>query len=157
MKNEIDFTFKDNSGIIRQAMEENKDALLEALGIQGHKHVVDAITESGHVDTGLMRNSIAWAISGEAPNVRSYHADKANKSGTQQGVGFYSGTAPDAQNGQKAVYIGSNLPYFVPQELGYHTSKGTSVPGIHSLQTGISKLQVEAERIAQTIFEDMGG
>lgn len=102
----------DNSALFRDASETAVLAALEAIGNQ-----VVSIAKQNldgppmRVDTGLLRNSITHAVSGEPPKIRSYHADHTNKAGTKQGVGFYSGNAPNELIGRKAVYIGTNVSY----------------------------------------------
>lgn len=70
------------------------------------------------IDTGLLRNSITFALSGEPPKISSYKADKGVKTGS------YSGTAPD--DGQISVYLGTNVEYAENVELG--TSKMDAQP-----------------------------
>lgn len=69
------------------------------------------------VDTGLLRNSITFAVGGNPPAATSYHADKPDKSGVMRS-GSYGGTAPAGDR----VYIGSGVEYAAAQELG--TSRG---------------------------------
>lgn len=68
------------------------------------------------VDTGLLRNSITFAISGEEPDIKSYKADKGN------GHGSYSGAMPKEKSGL-AVYIGTNVKYAEKQENGDYPHK----------------------------------
>lgn len=79
-----------------------KKALTE-IGIEAEAHAKEIITEKGAVDTGLLRNSITWAIGGKGANKSSYSADTGGKSGS------YSGTAP--KKDVPCVYIGSNVSY----------------------------------------------
>ena len=67
------------------------------------------------VDTGLLRNSITYAMAGEAPNIGEYSGDRPSKY-KQDGViptGSYSGTAPpDSDKSTKTtVYVGTNVEY----------------------------------------------
>lgn len=84
------------------------------------------------VDTGLLRNSITHAVSGEAPAVKTYKAqygsNRSKKTGKRisassknagsVGVGFYSGSAPQDSEGKMSVYIGTNVEYAPDVELG---------------------------------------
>ncbi len=83
---------------------------LEAIGATAEGYAKDKAREQNVVDTGLLRNSITWALSGEAPNVNSYTDDTGEQMQT------YTGTAPNDKD--MAVYIGSNLSYFKYNELG---------------------------------------
>ena len=72
------------------------------------------------VDTGLLRNSITYAIGGEAPKLTTYKSndrDKNNKT-IEVREGTYSGTAPQDDNGTVTVYVGTNVQYAPYQELG---------------------------------------
>ena len=59
------------------------------------------------VDTGLLKNSITFALDGQATHIRNYKAD------TGDGAGTYSGTAPEEKGGDHALYIGTNVEYAV--------------------------------------------
>lgn len=76
------------------------------------------------VDTGLLRNSITYAIGGESPNITSYHAD------TGEGAGSYSGTAPADPDGTVTLYLGTNVQYAPYVELGHAQEVGRYVPAI---------------------------
>lgn len=114
----------DNSEIFKRAKDEAVARALEAIGLTAERHA----KERCPVDTGLLRNSITHAVSGEAPAIKSYKAtygsnrykkgknagkrySASSKNAGTVGVGFYSGTAPEEQNGKKAVYIGTNVEY----------------------------------------------
>ena len=73
------------------------------------------------IDTGLLRNSISYALDGEAPAIKSYSADNASKYG-KKGVpsGSYSGTAPKEGGHDRSVIIGTNVEY------GIYVHEGTS-------------------------------
>lgn len=63
------------------------------------------------VDTGLLRNSITFALSGEQANSPVYY-DNAMET-----LGMYEGSAPKEDNGV-TVYVGTNVQYAPYQELG---------------------------------------
>ena len=97
-------TFEDNSDDV---LNEFHDAVLRALercGSEAEGYAKDLAP----VDTGLLRNSITHAISGEAPAVKSYRAD--NPKPGRKNSGSYSGTAPKEEGGL-SVYIGTNVEY----------------------------------------------
>ena len=155
------FRIEDNSGAVRRAMETAEDRILEALGIQAQSHTIANITQAGRVDTGLMRNSIAYAVSGQQPSLgaygnsgkqqRTYKADKPDKDGVVR-KGAYTGHAPKSEGGHKAVYIGSNVEYFAYQELGFRLPSGAHVAGMHALKNACEQVKGEAEQIARTIL-----
>ena len=78
---------------------------------------------SGHavegcpVDTGLLKNSITFALGGEAPAITDYTSDDK---GDGRGVteGHYDGQAPADDDGEITVYVGTNVEYAPYQELG---------------------------------------
>lgn len=65
--------------------------------------------ESCPVDTGLLRNSITFAVSGEAPN--SPVAVGRNR------TVFNGGVAPEGSSNSMSVYVGTNVEYAIFQEL----------------------------------------
>jgi len=62
------------------------------------------------VDTGLLRNSITWALGGEVPAVTSY----SSNDGTEKGS--YSGQLPKPADGEYTLYVGTNVEYAVHVE-----------------------------------------
>lgn len=75
------------------------------------------------VDTGLLRNSITFALSGETTHIRSYADNKGENAGS------YEGTAPANGNGV-TLYLGTNVYYAPYVELGHAQEVGRYVPAI---------------------------
>ena len=109
---------------IDDVIEAKNNAVLRALemiGIQAESHAANNLTASGHIDTGLLRNSITHAVSGEIPKNNdgssSYEADTAvskyrpNEQNAQKKRGEYSIAVPDADINERAVFVGSNVEY----------------------------------------------
>lgn len=85
--------------------------------------VKDRLTANGSVDTGLLRNSITYALAGESAQISGY----TSEDGT--GSGSYSGTAPaDTDEHEKSVYVGTNVYYAPYVELGHSQQPGRFVP-----------------------------
>nr|DAL16905.1 MAG TPA_asm: putative tail component [Caudoviricetes sp.] len=86
-------------------------------------------------DTGLLRNSITYAVSGEAPAITSYKAD--NPKPGRKNSGNYSGVAPEEKGGI-AVYIGTNVEYapYVELGTGSHTAGGRPTKWIYADDKG---------------------
>ena len=108
------FNFTDNSEQVKRELEEKMKAALTAIGMHLEGEAKEELENSPRrVDTGLLRNSITWALSGEAPAISSYHGDNSSKYSEVDAVpiGYYSGTAPDDPKETPAVYIGSNVEY----------------------------------------------
>jgi hypothetical protein len=108
---------KDNTNEFLDAFEEAIERGLEAIGMSAERHAKK--DPNMPVDTGYARNSITYALSGEAPHIKSYKADKDGKTGE------YSGTM-DGKKGE-FVAIGSNVEYFPPIEEGGKTMKARHV------------------------------
>lgn len=93
----------DHSADAIKELNEKIDVALTKCGIVAENYAVQEIENvPRRVDTGLLRNSITYAVHGEAPHKSSYRSDDGTKSGS------YSGTADDSKN---AVYIGTNVEY----------------------------------------------
>ena len=111
--------FDDNSNKFKAAMSEKIPAILEAIGIHLEGEAKDELENSPRrIDTGLLRNSITYAFSGETPSTMVYKADNPDKSGDIP-TGSYSGTAPNDPPDEQAVYIGTNVEY------GIYVHEGT--------------------------------
>ena len=89
----------DNTNEVLAALERAKLNGLRAIGFEAET----AAKEKTPVDTGRLRNSITFAISGEPPNISSYSGDHGEEGGT------YNGTAPSDK--EKATYLGTNVSY----------------------------------------------
>ena len=90
------------------------------------------------VDTGLLRNSITHALSGEPAAISTYSADKAKGNKPVQ-TGEYSGSAPKESDPSKmAVYIGTNVEYapYVELSTGKHTEGGRPTKWIYKDDKG---------------------
>ena len=72
------------------------------------------------VDTGLLRNSITYALGGEGVNMPYYRSNDKDKSGKQIPLkeGTYEGNAEKDADNQITVYVGTNVQYAPYQELG---------------------------------------
>ena len=65
------------------------------------------------VDTGLLRNSITYALSGQPANSAGYMNNDGENAGT------YTGEAPrSGSDSEVTVYVGTNVYYAPYQELG---------------------------------------
>lgn len=137
MDNSVSFSILDNkTDEVLKITEARIETALKACGTQAVSHAVVNITSQGAVDTGLLRNSITYALDGEPAKKTSYHAAKgSNKnskgkrysaSSVKAGVvklGRYSGTAPKQEDNKRTVYIGTNVEYAPYVELGTYKMK----------------------------------
>lgn len=129
----MSYTIKDNTKEVLSAMEKAIDRGLEAIGMTAEGHAKKNETA---VDTGLLRNSITYAVSGKPSNTKSYKSDDGSKSGS------YQGQAPEEKN--KAVYIGTNVEYAPYIELGARGRKG-----LHFLQRAATEHGDEYKRLME--------
>lgn len=111
--------FTDNSGKVKQDLASKVEAILEGIGVHIEGEAKDELeNDPRRIDTGLLRNSISYAVSGEAPAIGSYKADRPDKSG-EIPSGSYNGTAPEDPPDAQAVYVGTNVEY------GIYVHEGT--------------------------------
>lgn len=104
----FDISIESNVKVCKEDFNGIMDKVLTMWGMQAES----AAKERCPVDTGLLRNSITWAVAGSGVNSPSYRDD----SGTQ--TGSYQGQAQADVGGARHVYIGSNVKYAEIQELG---------------------------------------
>lgn len=99
--------FKDHRQDVKKALEGATERALVRCGLEAEGYAKNLTP----ADTGLLRNSITFALSGESANISQYSAEKGGEKGS------YSGTAPEATRG-KSVYVGTNVEYAPYVELG---------------------------------------
>ena len=99
---------------------------LEAVGLAAVTDVVKEISRPKkhgngevrpNVVTGLLRNSITYAVDGNPAHISSYKADSGG------GSGSYEGTAPEEGEGMSSVSVGTNVEYAPYVEYGTSRSK----------------------------------
>jgi phage gpG-like protein len=103
------YTTKDNTKEVLSALDKAIERGLEAIGLTAEGYAKKNETA---IDTGRLRNSITWALSGKEANTKEYKY----KVGKKTEKGYYEGTAPEDED--KAVYIGTNVEYAPYIELG---------------------------------------
>ena len=133
----MSYTYKDNADEVLSALEKAKVRGLTAIGMTAEGHAKKKITQAKAVDTGRLRNSITFAVSGESANISSYSGDHGEEGGS------YSGTAPNDK--EKAVYIGTGVSYAAGIETGSHRKAG----GVHFLQDAASNHSDEYKRLME--------
>ena len=103
----------------REVKEATLKAMQKAARMIGGTVAAHA-AEACPVDTGLLRNSITFALGGEAPAFITYHSNSQDKNGNPIEVkeGQYVGNADPDDDGQVTVYVGTNVEYAPYQELG---------------------------------------
>lgn len=106
-----EISITDNSPEVIDKKEAAIRLFLEEAGLHLEGEAKLALEMSPYrIDTGLLRNSISYALDGEGAAIGSYSADKPDAQG-KIGIGSYSGTTPAEPKGSAAVYIGTNVEY----------------------------------------------
>ena len=136
----MSYTYKDNTDEVLAALERAKKRGLEAIGLTAEGHAKKKITKEKAVDTGRLRNSITYALSGEETHIKSYKADKGGK---DRETYTYDGTA-EGEKGS-GVYIGTNVEYAPGIELGTHRSAGA----VHFLQDAVANHTDEYKKLME--------
>lgn len=109
-----DVTINDHSDEYLRNVEDALEIALEKIGLHIEGEAKEEVENSPRrVDTGLLRNSITYALDGEATNISTYSGDNESKYG-KKGVpsGSYSGSAPK-ESGGRSVIIGTNVEYAI--------------------------------------------
>ena len=107
---------------ILSALDEAIETALDAAGMQAATLSARELQNSPQrIDTGLLRNSITWALGGGPAAISSYQADRESRysensvwsilQAAQHGSGSYSGTAPADEGSERSVYVGTNVEY----------------------------------------------
>lgn len=126
--------------------EEKQKRALAALVAVGAQAAGNAAAMC-RVDTGLLRNSITFALAGNPAVKPQYKADHAKAGQDEVARGEYEGQAPGG-NGELSVYIGTNVEYAPCVELGVRGR-----PGHPFLKPAIMDHRDEYEKIMKKTLE----
>ena len=135
----------DNRKKILKELQTRIDDALELCGEQAERNAKLNLEHAPRrVDTGLLRNSITFAVHGRQANSMAYSADKAKQEGGIIESGSYGGTAPDETN---TVYIGTNVEY------AWYVEEGTRkmVPS-HFLRDALSDHDSEYKNLIEQVM-----
>lgn len=114
----MDVKVKSNINEVVRALGQQAIVALEECGLAAEGYAKRLCA----VDTGLLRNSITYAVDGRGPATGAY----SDNSGEQHGS--YSGSAPAESGNNRSVYIGTNVEYAPYVEMG--TSRAPAQPFI---------------------------
>lgn len=110
----MSFTYKIEDDRTAEIIKKTHEAILAGLDAAGVQAVsiatVEIQKEPQRVDTGLLKNSIAYAVVGQSARPPAYSSDSPNKNGDML-FGSYSGVAPDEGEDKPYVMIGTNVEY----------------------------------------------
>lgn len=139
------FSFTDNSQMFKDEVARRAERALVAVGQQAVGHCKQELENTPkRIDTGLLRNSITFAVGGQAPELKSYSGDKPRNGSIP--TGSYSGTAPEED--KPVVYVGTNVEYAPYVEYG----TDRMAPN-HFIKNGIQNNADELLAIMKHFFE----
>lgn len=108
--------FDSNADGIRRRFDNAVEVFLEETGLHLEGQAKQALEMHPiRIDTGLLRNSITYAIAGQSPHIQSYGTDGRHResgeplSPGENRSGTYNGKADEKEN--PTVYIGTNVEY----------------------------------------------
>lgn len=139
----------DHTSEVQEAVHDAVLVALDAAGLQGATLArMELQNNPSRIDTGLLRNSITHAVSGKPAAISEYQASNESKyTGKVPEPGGYSGTAPDDPEGQKAVYVGSNVSYAI----FVHEGTDKMAPN-RFLKNALNKNKGELEKIISDVL-----
>lgn len=149
---------QDNSDLFIAAVEAAAETALDAAGMQAATLAARELQKTpSRIDTGLLHNSITWAVGGKPAAISSYSADRPSKYNENDvwsilqaaRTGSYSGTAPADTNKTRSVYVGTNVEYAI------YVHEGTKrMAPNHFLKNAISKNRGELSEIMRRILQN---
>ena len=148
---------QDNSDLFIAAVEAAAETALDAAGMQAATLAARELQKTpSRIDTGLLHNSITWAVGGKPAAISSYSADRPSKYNENDvwsilqaaRTGSYSGTAPADTEKTRSVYGGTNVEYAI------YVHEGTKrMAPNHFLKNAISKNRGELSEIMKRILQ----
>lgn len=107
------------------------------------------------VDTGLLRNSITFAISGEAPQIGAYSADKVDETGVLRTGSYEGDTDPEEDPNCYSLVMGSNVVYAPRQE--FDDTYNHTVGKAHFLRDAMQNHREEYKDIIEAAIMSLPG
>lgn len=122
-----------NAKEIQRKIETATEKALTMIGGVAESAAKQKLTDNGSVDTGLLRNSITYAISGKYPATQSYATNTSGRRKDGKPIekveGHYTQTAPEPDNrNELTVFVGTNVEYAPVVELGSSERKRKGKP-----------------------------
>ena len=99
--------FRDNSKEVISFFNKAKHRALEAIGLTAEGHA----KKNCPVDTGRLRNSITYAVSGYSTHVKSYRRGNVAGGTEKKHTRYEYGNEKMEGDKDDAVYIGTNVEY----------------------------------------------
>lgn len=136
-----EITIEDYSDEILKELSEAVETALMSIGEKAVSHAVKNVP----VDTGLLRNSLTYALDGQPTAITTYSDDSNIQSGS------YSGTAPQESGNNRSVSVGSNVSYALAVETNARAKH--EVGGAHFLKNALANHTDEYEKTLRAALE----
>lgn len=110
--------FKSNKKEVLSEVDRKVIKALTMCGLLAEGYAKVSLTDQDAVDTGLLRNSVTFGVTGENVHTKTYKADKGDKKGS------YESSIP--KENDPAMYVGTNVEYapYIEFGTGKQSSKG---------------------------------
>lgn len=129
---DVQFSMSSNADLIKEQTEEAIITALQTVGVQAQAHATAEITAQGAVDTGRLRASITFAVSGDPARRNTYIDD--------QMTGYSEPVEGAGESTDHTLYLGTNVEYAPYVEMG--TSKMPARPFIRpAVENHLSEYQ----------------
>jgi HK97 gp10 family phage protein len=140
---DVEFTLKSNKDLLKDQTEDAIITALQACGVQAQAHATAEITAQGAVDTGRLRASITYAVSGDPARQHSYSDD--------QGNGYTQTIEGAGESTDHTLYLGTNVVYASFVENG--TQK---MPARPFIRPAIENFLSEYQQIFTQVLSQIG-
>ena len=122
---------------------------METVGVQAQAHATAEITAQGAVDTGRLRASITYAVSGDPAKQHTYTDDNGES---------YSETIEGAGNeSDHILYLGTNVNYAPYVEMGFtHAFSKKQYPARPFIRPAVENYLSEYEQIFLSTLAKIG-
>lgn len=141
-----------NTDKVGQELDKAITKALTMVGMQAENYAkLELENDPARIDTGLLRNSITWALGGESPQISSYSGDRPSKykNNAQIPSGSYSGNAPADGDNKRTVYVGTNVDHAVYVHEGATLPSGKKIAPNHFLRNGCERNTDEFQRMME--------
>lgn len=152
----VEIQVNDHSAAILEALNQNVDKTLEMLGLQAAGYAaLNLENDPRRIDTGLLRNSIAYAIAGQTPVVQKTHGQDYQNNGHDKNGnpvpierGEYQGKIAKAE-GEHSVYVGTNVEYGIYVHEGVTRANGSHMAANRFLRNAVNDHKEEYKRMIE--------
>lgn len=155
---DLRFVFHDHSIETMEEFEKKAKRCLTICGGKAEEYAKREIRGDfgapERIDTGLLWNSITYALAGEPAHIGSYRGNNPPRNNPDGDIpsGTYSGQAPS--NRKDAVYIGTNVEYAPYVHEGFTTPSGAHVTANRFLKNAVERHSDEFKKIIREEMTD---